>query len=610
VLADFASGSVCVLLSTSVTGEGLDIPSANTVIRFDSILTPTSLVQSRGRARAHDSRFVVMGDGLARRKSVRHMHTGELAQMAAIHAIAKEARSNGGVESDTWSTDEGAVERENARATRKTRAAKRARERAEGLGREERREGAVPEWDGTFVYGPKHLKAGGEYIVVMGTDTGDVNACTVRNGTDGAHESANAHESTPAHEHEHVQGYIKAGEPAQAEDNGTYKHVEGGLAEIEGESTPLQYGEYERGETSGDAQLCTQGQLEARTRVGSHNTREGASRSHSPTEPTVTRNHAKEFLTRMAQSTNTAGAPGSRERGVCDSMQQTTRTHAPPVSTQAQGVGLNDATPVTVRTARTYVSAEQRASSHTASFTQAHQPRPLPRTPTHETPTHKTHTHKTHTHSHPHTHTLPRSERELMHSPPLSQRHSRLHTLCNQTQDGKNQVYSRENQVYRDRSEDTGVQADVSQSVYALLFSSDEDDDKAAVPLSKRYDEPTYQPSEAPSTPTRDHGTDVHAEHHVTRTQPTATHAQHTTAHPHERLARAQDMPTRANIANCVSTPRPTASARARVDTHSNANSSTAMQRQTHKAHETNGLRVCVCVCGRDRDTNTSTVCA
>lgn len=59
-VAAFASGEVTVMLATSVAEEGMDVPAANCVVRFDEVQTPVSLVQSRGRARQEDSSFKVM----------------------------------------------------------------------------------------------------------------------------------------------------------------------------------------------------------------------------------------------------------------------------------------------------------------------------------------------------------------------------------------------------------------------------------------------------------------------------------------------------------------------------------------------------------------------
>ena len=56
----FAAGEVTVLLATSVAEEGMDVPAANCVVRFDEVQTPVSLVQSRGRARQQDSSFIAL----------------------------------------------------------------------------------------------------------------------------------------------------------------------------------------------------------------------------------------------------------------------------------------------------------------------------------------------------------------------------------------------------------------------------------------------------------------------------------------------------------------------------------------------------------------------
>lgn len=61
-LQQFANGDMNILISTSVSEEGIDIADANCVIRFDPVLTPVSLVQSRGRARKVDSTFIVMDE--------------------------------------------------------------------------------------------------------------------------------------------------------------------------------------------------------------------------------------------------------------------------------------------------------------------------------------------------------------------------------------------------------------------------------------------------------------------------------------------------------------------------------------------------------------------
>jgi endoribonuclease Dicer len=59
-IQDFANGKLNVLFATAVAEEGMDVPAANCVIRFDAVQTPVSLVQSRGRARHESSSFIVL----------------------------------------------------------------------------------------------------------------------------------------------------------------------------------------------------------------------------------------------------------------------------------------------------------------------------------------------------------------------------------------------------------------------------------------------------------------------------------------------------------------------------------------------------------------------
>lgn len=61
-LAAFARGSVNLLITTVVAEEGMDVPEANCVIRFDPLLNSVSFVQGRGRARQSGSSHVILAE--------------------------------------------------------------------------------------------------------------------------------------------------------------------------------------------------------------------------------------------------------------------------------------------------------------------------------------------------------------------------------------------------------------------------------------------------------------------------------------------------------------------------------------------------------------------
>ncbi|KAL3863069.1 hypothetical protein ACJMK2_004847 [Sinanodonta woodiana] len=85
-LADFRRGRYKIMVATSVAEEGLDIQQCNLVLRYDHVTHEIAMVQSRGRARAMDSRYCVVaqvGKGTAEKEEINVMRE-KLMQQAII----------------------------------------------------------------------------------------------------------------------------------------------------------------------------------------------------------------------------------------------------------------------------------------------------------------------------------------------------------------------------------------------------------------------------------------------------------------------------------------------------------------------------------------------
>lgn len=70
LLIRFHAGEINLLIATSVLEEGLNVRKCNVVVRFDSIDTYPSFVQSMGRARKENSRFVILSEESANGKDM------------------------------------------------------------------------------------------------------------------------------------------------------------------------------------------------------------------------------------------------------------------------------------------------------------------------------------------------------------------------------------------------------------------------------------------------------------------------------------------------------------------------------------------------------------
>lgn len=60
ILRDFRDEEFNILVGTSVVEEGLDVRKCNVVVRFDGLSNYRAYVQSKGRARAKDSKYIIL----------------------------------------------------------------------------------------------------------------------------------------------------------------------------------------------------------------------------------------------------------------------------------------------------------------------------------------------------------------------------------------------------------------------------------------------------------------------------------------------------------------------------------------------------------------------
>lgn len=62
ILTAFKAAEFNILVATSVVEEGLDVRKCNLVVRFDGMNNYREYAQSKGRARAKNSKFIVMAN--------------------------------------------------------------------------------------------------------------------------------------------------------------------------------------------------------------------------------------------------------------------------------------------------------------------------------------------------------------------------------------------------------------------------------------------------------------------------------------------------------------------------------------------------------------------
>nr|AHB62710.1 interferon-induced helicase C domain-containing protein 1 [Oryctolagus cuniculus algirus] len=88
VISKFRTGKINLLIATTVAEEGLDIKECNVIIRYGLVTNEIAMVQARGRARADESTYILVGcsgSGVVERETVNDFR--EKMMYTAIHRV-------------------------------------------------------------------------------------------------------------------------------------------------------------------------------------------------------------------------------------------------------------------------------------------------------------------------------------------------------------------------------------------------------------------------------------------------------------------------------------------------------------------------------------------